>query len=141
MQTVKELFLKYREAIGAGLIVLLALISIADAIRFFYHARESYWSRLGIEYFEHRYTRLINNVPPSGLFGYVCDHDDPVAASVEFLLSKYHLAPRLLKKSDEPELIIGNFRNFPLDNKALTDRGLIVLQDFGEGVLLLGRRE
>jgi hypothetical protein len=141
MQTVKVLFFQYRQAIGAGMIVLLALLSMADAIHFFYHARERYWRRLGIEYFEHRYTGLIHSIPSSGLFGYVCDHDDPVSASVEYLLSKYHLAPRLLKKSDQPELIVGNFRNLPLDKKALSDRGLVILQDFGEGVLLLGRRE
>ncbi len=128
---------KYRCFIGVHFIVFLALVSITHALMSFYTTAESYWSRLGIHYFEERYADLLPLIPDTGIFGYVCDHDDPVKADVEYILSIYQLAPRLLTKSDHPELVIGNFRTLPVDKQDLAARGLTVLRDCGNGVLLL----
>jgi hypothetical protein len=140
MQRIQLFFQRYRVNLGVSLIVLLALVSLCNEIRLFYQLRESDWNSLSIGYFEHRYDRLLPFIPSTALFGYICDIEDPVKADIEYILSIYCLAPRLLQKSDQPELIIGNFHILPINNKTLIDRGLILLKDCGDGVLLLTRR-
>jgi hypothetical protein len=140
MQKIQLIFQRHRVKLGVSLIVLLALVSMCNEIRLFYQLRESDWNSLSIEYFEHRYDSLLPYIPANGLFGYICDIEDPVKADIEYILSIYCLAPRLLQKSDQPELIIGNFHTLPINNKTLIDRGLILLKNCGNGVLLLTRR-
>jgi hypothetical protein len=134
------IFQRYRVNIGVSLIVLLALVSMCNEIRLFYQLRGSDWNSLSIVYFEHRYDKLLPYVPSTGLFGYISDTKDPVKSDIEYILSIYCLAPRLLQKSDQPELIIGNFHTLPINNKTLIEQGLILLKDCGDGVLLLTRR-
>jgi hypothetical protein len=66
-------------------------------------------------------------------------HDGSTAALAMFNSARYALAPRLLVEGTDRDWVLGNFAK-PADYAALArERGLTVVQDFGNGVVLFGR--
>ena len=53
--------------------------------------------------------------------------------------TRYFLAPLQIDTSANPEIVIGNFDRRSVTPEWLASRGLIVKQDFGQGVMLLER--
>ncbi len=98
----------------------------------FYKLHDSYWSLLDIQDYDRRYEAAQDFLPPFGVFGYLDDLRDPVESDVEYVLAGYNLAPRLLQRSTRHALIIGNFTRHPCDIEALTEKGLLLVKDFGK---------
>ena len=79
-------------------------------------------------------------VPAGAVLGYITDvpQEDPLAASM-FFVAQYMLAPRILRQSDAPDLVMGNFTR-PGDFAAVgRQHGLQLQRDFGNGVVLFRR--
>lgn len=87
-----------------------------------------------------RLAGVIQAIPRSAIVGYVADiHDGSTAALAMFNSARYALAPRLLVEGTDRDWVLGNFAK-PADYAALArERGLTVVQDFGNGVVLFGR--
>jgi hypothetical protein len=128
-----------RVAAGISLVALFAALSILSEVRLFYKLHDSYWSLLDIQDYDRRYEAAQDFLPPFGVFGYLDDLRDPVESDVEYVLAGYNLAPRLLQQSTRHALIIGNFTRHPCDIEALTEKGLLLVKDFGNGVAVLRR--
>jgi hypothetical protein len=76
-------------------------------------------------------------VPPGAILGYVTDLDGgSTAAQAIFNSAQYTLAPRLLAPGVKREWVLGNFAR-PADFDAFgRSRGLQMVRDFGNGVVL-----
>ena len=84
-----------------------------------------------------RLAELQAALPSNAILGYVTDIDDtqPVAGAMLFS-AQYTLAPRLLQKGVNHDLILGNFTR-PEDFAAFgRQRGMRLERDFGNGVVL-----
>jgi hypothetical protein len=100
---------------------------------------------------EARIAQLVPMLPATGEVGYVTtvENSEIFAAektftNVEFLaqyvLTQYTLAPRIVRNSPDMPLVVGNFIDGPPAPGFLEKHGLVVLKDFGDG-LVLYRRE
>jgi hypothetical protein len=88
-----------------------------------------------------RFGALKQAVPENAELGYLTDM--PAGSAEEGAMwfgAQYVLAPRLLAKGAEHDLVLGNFTR-PADFAALGERnGLQLQQDFGNGVILYRRK-
>jgi hypothetical protein len=57
----------------------------------------------------------------------------------EYYLTQYALVPLVVRYAPDGDLVIGNFFDPDTAPALVRERGLVVLRDFGEGLLLLGR--
>jgi hypothetical protein len=131
-----------RATIGISMIALLTLVSISNELWESYKSLDQYnKTTIDITAFENRFARLIQQLPPVGVLGYIDDTTDPVNASLQYTLTRYALAPRLLERSKRHEMIIGNFHQLPPKKALWVDQGLILIEDFGDGVLLFSKRQ
>ena len=130
-----------RVTIGISMITLLALISMGTAIWECYKSIDQYKTTIDITAFENRFVRLKQRLPSVGVFGYIDDTTDPNNTSLQYTLTRYALAPHLLEKTNRPELVIGNFRQLPPKRNIWVDQGLILIEDFGDGVFLFSKRQ
>ena len=100
--------------------------------------------------YEQRFAGLAEIASPGLVAGYVTDKlgaggfTDPIALQ-EFFLAQYAVAPIILVRGTEPDLVIANFPDLGDPDAArrmviLIDR-LGLLRDYGDGVLLLGEPE
>lgn len=86
-----------------------------------------------------RLAGVIEAIPRAAVVGYVSDQNNSTAALAMFNSARYTLAPRLLVEGTDRDWVLGNFTK-PADYAAIArERGLRVVQDFGNGVVLLGR--
>ncbi len=85
---------------------------------------------------ERRFAPVKELVPPDALVGYVSDLDnDPTLV----LTAQYTLAPRLIVKNPSSGWVIGNFTR-PQDFEAFgRARGLTLVKEFPDGVVLYRR--
>jgi hypothetical protein len=93
-----------------------------------------------ISRYEARFRRLRSALPPKGVVGYLAEPrrlDRPADSkySKGFYLTEYALVPVVVVNSTEPVLVIGNFRSVGSERE-VTDPTLILLRDFGDGILL-----
>lgn len=100
---------------------------------------------------EARIAQLRPLLPAAGVLGYAStvENSEIFAAektftNVEFLaqyvLTQYTLAPRIVRNSPDLPLVVGNFIDGPPAPGFLEKHGLVLLRDFGDG-LVLYRRE
>lgn len=93
-----------------------------------------------ISRYESRLQPLIALLPPQSTIGYLTSPDMPFeTAKLRYGLAKYALCPVLVDWSDDHDLIVGDFLNAADVTAALTRHPVIVLKDFGNGVVLLQR--
>ncbi len=87
-----------------------------------------------------RFRGVIDAVPPNAVMGYVTDLDPTDrSAPIIFRTAQYTLAPRLLQPGTGQEWIVGNFSK-AFDVRAFgAGKGLQLVQDFGNGVVLYRR--
>jgi hypothetical protein len=87
-----------------------------------------------------RLAGVMETVPRTAVVGYVSDlQGSSTAALAMFNSARYALAPRLLVEGTDRDWVLGNFAK-PADYTAIArERGLRVVQDFGNGVVLFGR--
>jgi hypothetical protein len=87
-----------------------------------------------------RLAGVMEVIPRTAVVGYLSDSQNSSAAALAmFNSARYTLAPRLLVEGTDRDWVLGNFTK-PADYAALArERGLRVVQDFGNGVVLFGR--
>ena len=88
---------------------------------------------------EQRFAALKALLPKRGVIGYV---GEPGAAALgDYYLTQYALAPLVVDHSLNHALVVGNFPSSPGGAPAASPSGnLQLVQDFGDGVLLLANR-
>jgi hypothetical protein len=86
-----------------------------------------------------RFDAIRAAAPENAVLGYVTDLSEGIAADAMFGGAQYALAPRILQRNAEQDLVLGNFAK-PADFAALGgSHGLRVDRDFGNGVVLYRR--
>ena len=131
-----------RATIGISMIALLTLVSISNELWESYKSLDQYnKTTTDITAFEKRFDRLKQRLPSVGVLGYIDDTTDTVNASLQYTLTRYALAPHLLEKSIRHKMVIGNFHQLPPKKALWVDQGLILIDDLGDGVLLLSKSQ
>lgn len=87
-----------------------------------------------------RFRGVIGTLPPSVVAGYITDlQPTDRSAQIIFRTAQYALAPRLLRPGSAQEWVIGNFSKGG-DFRAIgAGKGLQLVQDYGNGVVLYRR--
>lgn len=87
-----------------------------------------------------RFHGVIEALPPSAVMGYITDLEPgDRSAQIIFRTAQYALAPRLLQPGAAQEWVIGNFSKAG-DFRAIgAGKGLQLVQDYGDGVVLYRR--
>ena len=88
------------------------------------------------ELYGRRLAPLRQVLPTEGVVGYI-NPDDTIRWGLR--RTRYFLAPVRIDTSANHEIVIGNFDGRSVTPEWLASRGLIVKQDFGQGVMLLER--
>ena len=129
-------------------ILLVLLYAGASTVRWVQRASE--WPATAqdeISTYEHAFGELRTVLPGHGVVGYI-ERPRPAGATPgdstseallrfrRYLLAQYFLAPVLLVKNTEPELVVGNFGPGPAPEMPA---GLRVIRDFGDGLVLFRR--
>jgi hypothetical protein len=91
--------------------------------------------------YENRFTELRRILPSRGVVGYATElPSDKIlsdaGASAEYYITQYSLAPIILDNTKDHSLVVGNFHG-----PSITEPGLALVRDFGNGVMLFGRKE
>lgn len=106
------------------------LLDVAGA---YSHVSASYT----VQVFESRFGDLPRAATPQSVYGYFSDNrpDDP-SDQAEFYLSQYTMAPAILTTSINQRDVIVNLHSAQPNLQALAARGLTVVRNFGNGILL-----
>jgi hypothetical protein len=87
--------------------------------------------------YERRFEGLRSTLPGHGVVGYLGGaHYEPA----NYYLAQYSLAPLVLDHSSDHPLVVGNFDSSDMASETAWPSQLTLLQDFGDGVVLLGKR-
>ena len=86
-----------------------------------------------ISIYLNRFLALKQELPPCGVVGYLSDNP---LTSKEFSLAQYALMPVIVDQTTGHPLVIGNFRSPTIDSTLVSEHGLELLKDFGNGVML-----
>lgn len=89
--------------------------------------------------YELRFARARQFLPKHGLVCYVPDYASSDLAKKDFFLARYALAPLVLRNTPDCDPLIGDFP--PGIPRSDLGSKYSVLEDFGQGVLLLKRNE
>jgi hypothetical protein len=92
---------------------------------------------------EVRLAGLKKRLPADGNFGYVADDFNEVdkdAAWRKFATTQYSLAPIVLERTAERELVVGVFKDPNAIPAVAAGSGLLVVEDFGHGVVLFKKK-
>jgi hypothetical protein len=149
--TQKTLFHRYR--IGAALALLIAVTVYAN-LNLLLSRTSTYPETTGkdpVTIHERRIEQINKVLPPTAALGYVTTVenekiflDERNLRNVEFVaqyyLTQYTLAPVFVHNSPNYPLVVGNFLDGPADPAWIREKGLTILHDFGDG-LILYRRE
>ena len=85
---------------------------------------------------DQRFARLKARLPANGVIGYVGEAGD--SATPDYYLTQYALAPLVVDDSPDHPIVIGNF---PSSQASRIPQNLRLVEDFGNGVLLLAGEE
>ena len=135
-----------RARIGIASVILFGLILTGQLLfGLLSHARElaSHLTTLpgrvakydAITLFEGRFERLKAQLPPDEVVGYVSDFTG-YGAMREYRTTQYTLVPALLVERTDLPLVVGNFHGALPSPTFLADKKLVLIRDFGKGVLL-----
>ena len=75
-------------------------------------------------------------LPERGVIGYVGPPGD--FGLPDYYLAQYALAPRVVERSTNHPLVVGNF---PASSQVISPEGLQLVRDFGNGVLLFSNKD
>ena len=88
-----------------------------------------------------RFERVRKDLSLRGVVGYVGDdRKDADARGADFMLVQYALLPAIVVWKTDRELVVGNFPDPAAGRRISESKGLTVLKDLGDGVMLLGGR-
>jgi len=121
-------------------VVALATIALASSFWLLLDVVSAYSNRsrtLGVDSFEDRFRELRKALAPHSEVGYISDNPtNDEAAQAEFYLTQYTLAPTIVDASPNRPLVVANYHSPQPDLAKLQAQHLVLLQDFGNGVLL-----
>jgi hypothetical protein len=129
-----------RMRLGVCLIILFALVSNMRLLGRAVHDLTALTQPDEITEYEARFKQLKQVLPPHARVGYVTDarRQDGESRSrpfMRYLLTQYALLPVIVLRDSHQPLIVGNFYSANgID--AETTRGLTLIRDFGNGVML-----
>jgi hypothetical protein len=94
--------------------------------------------------YEERFVEARKLLPRSGVIGYLSDPRENDGSSKRLYdnhstSAQYQLAPLILSDSAEPQIILGNFFTADGREKAMAAHKLVILHDFGNGVVIFRR--
>ena len=129
-------------------IILLALAALLSNLQLFKQAVTCGHLPLGgddVTRYGKRFEGLKKMLPPQGVVGYISDKKAKDirfdVGAAEYYLTQYVLSPLIVDYSPEHTLVIGNFRGFTPSAEFFESKNLILLKDFGNGVMLFRRQE
>lgn len=85
---------------------------------------------------DQRFAALKRRLPTSGVIGYIGESGD--SAVPDYYLTQYALAPLVVDQSADHAIVIGNFPSFVPSG---IPRNLRIVENFGNGVLLLAGKD
>lgn len=102
---------------------------------------DGYWRKPdAISPYVRRFQAIRQSLPPKGVVGYLTDENlKDYRLLMGFILTQYALAPVVIVRETTQDCVIGNFHEGPPSPRYLKRFGLVVLQDYGNGVMRLGR--
>jgi hypothetical protein len=105
-------------------------------------AAPQYAQAFGVAAFEKRFDEFRKTVQPHSVFGYLSDNapNDP-SARPEFYLTQYTLAPAIVKLSTNESWVVLNYHSTKQDTTLLPAHHLKLVQNFGNGVMLLQKAQ
>jgi hypothetical protein len=81
-----------------------------------------------------RFIELKKALPAHGVVGYITDEIDEIPWN--YYQTQYALSPVIVDKTPGRELVVGNFRDSAVAREIVANSDLILLKDFGNGVVL-----
>jgi hypothetical protein len=96
-------------------------------------------SRAVAERSDLRFAELRRALPEHGVVGYVGEASENEVA--DYYLAQYALVPLVVERSQDHPLIVGNFPSSRPASPPATIKGLVLVRDFGNGVLLLAKKD
>ncbi len=130
-----------RVKLGIMLLILFALLSNLQLLKQVSAYGLKFMGRDRITLYEKRFDDLKKILPSHGVVGYISDKqiegtNGDVGALSDYYLAQYALSPVIVIKSPEPSLVVGNFRVNGTTLNISINRNLILVKDFGNGVML-----
>jgi hypothetical protein len=122
---------------GAIVIALFSLLSSASLLRRTVSGCE-HQNGIELPAFKRRISVVKSQLPSDAVVGYISDlKPDPSQRSwLELRMTQYSIVPILVEDDTKHAYVIGNF-HAPVTDQTPELRGLTIIKDFGNGVLLL----
>lgn len=98
-------------------------------------------ARDGVALADKRCQALKGDLPGRGIVGYVDDGQDDLDSTKEYYLTQYALAPVVVARNAERDLVVGNFRRADSGARKAASAGLEVVRDYRNGLFLLRRKK
>jgi hypothetical protein len=91
---------------------------------------------------EERLARVKKRLPANGVIGYVSDDSniDESVAWRRYATTQYVLAPLILERTAEHELVLGVFKDPSTIPAVVVNKNLLITEDFGDGIVLLRKK-
>lgn len=92
---------------------------------------------------EERLKELRQDLPKDGVIGFISERDvpgmdsSPIDQDAEYTLTQYSLAPLILTRGTNYDLVIGNFGPYDLDFDVQKEIGVSLITNYGYGIYLL----
>jgi hypothetical protein len=130
--------LNYSFRVKAGLIllVLLSLISNVSLLKQTVKLPLKSPGNDEIILFEKRFEQLKMILPKEAVCGYISDKEG-LEAIRSYYLTQYTLSPAIIVDNTNYRFIIGDFRDLTTGTIISEEHNLIIMRDFGNGVILL----
>ena len=95
--------------------------------------------------YDRRFDELRSSLPDSGMVGYATDKEPQQVFSdsyaiQRFYLTRYALSPLIVVNDIDHKHVVGDFHDSPPRLEQYGEKGLAVVKDYGNGVILFERR-
>jgi hypothetical protein len=117
-----------------AVLVFFALTSDWDTLRRMIARRLYAGDVLHVGQYERRYADMRPLLPRSGVVGYLSDR---MSADEQYMLTQYALVPLVVSRSPSHPVVVGNFFDPRAAPPLARQHGLVIVRDFGAGLLLL----
>lgn len=131
---------------GKVALLILIFLALLSNLRLFIQSINFIPKPLGrdeITLYEKRFEELKKILPSHGVVGYISNKQAEDirfdAGAAEYYLTQYALTPLVVVYSLNYPLVVGNFHQSVIDPQIYASRNLVLLKDFGNGVMLLRR--
>jgi hypothetical protein len=132
-----------RTKLGILLIVLFAITSSVNLLRKTIDFDLISFGKDSITLYDKRFCEIRKELPGCGTLGYITDINPESYSSYvgEYYLTQYALSPLVVDNAIEYPVVIGNFHSDVPDPKNLFSRGLSLVKNYSQGVLLLNNKK